>query len=166
MNVSMIVAIDKNRVIGKDNDIPWKLPKDQAYFRKVTMGHTIIMGRKNYESIGKPLDGRRNIVLTRDHNYTASGCDVVHSVEEALSLVKDEEEAFVIGGEEIYKLFFPYTKKLYITTIKHEFEGDTYFPAFDPAEWKEISAEKGVTDEKNPYEYDFHVYERMNRHDG
>lgn len=166
MSMSIIVAIDKNRVIGKDNDIPWKLPKDQAYFRKVTMGHPIILGRKNYESIGRPLDGRRNIVLTRDQNYAAPGCDVVHSVDEVLSIVKGEEEAFVIGGEEIYKLFLPYTNKLYITTIEHEFEGDTYFPAFARAEWKEVSVEKGITDEKNPYEYYFHVYEKVSRHDG
>ncbi|MFT9850226.1 dihydrofolate reductase [Aneurinibacillus sp. REN35] len=163
MNMSMIVAMDKNRVIGKDNDIPWKLPKDQAYFRKVTMGHSVIMGRKNYESIGRPLGGRRNIIVTRDKQYTASGCEIVHSVEEVLSMVKNEEEPFVIGGEEIYKVFLPYATKLYITTIEHEFEGDTYFPRLVPDEWKVVSVEKGITDEKNVYEYVFTTYERVNQ---
>ncbi|MGO0059494.1 dihydrofolate reductase [Brevibacillus fluminis] len=163
MKLSMIVAFDKNRVIGKDNDIPWKLPRDQVYFREVTMGHPIIMGRKNHESIGRPLPGRRNIVLTRDKSYEATGCEIVHTAQEALALVGGEQEAFVIGGEEIYRLFLPLADKLYITTIDHEFEGDTHFPAYDPEAWKEVSAVEGVTDEENPYAYVFRVYERVEK---
>jgi dihydrofolate reductase (trimethoprim resistance protein) len=160
MNISFIVAMDKNRVIDKDNDIPWRLPKDWQYVKKTTMGHPIILGRKNFESIGRVLPGRRNIVLTRDTGFTFEGCEIAHSIEDVFELCKNEEEIFIFGGEQIYKLFLPYVNKMYITRIHHEFEGDTFFLEVHFDEWKEGSVEKGITDDKNPYVYYFHVYER------
>jgi dihydrofolate reductase len=160
MNISFIVAMDKNRVIDKDNDIPWRLPKDWQYVKKTTMGHPIILGRKNFESIGRGLPRRRNIVLTRDTGFTFEGCEFAHSIEDVFQLCKNEEEIFIFGGEQIYKMFLPYVNKMYITRIHHEFEGDTFFLEVHFDEWKEGSVEKGITDDKNPYVYYFHVYER------
>ena len=161
MIVSIIVAMDINRVIGKDNQLPWRLPRELQYVKKTTMGHPIILGRKNYESIGRPLPGRRNIILTRDENFSAEGCEIAHSVEEVYKLCENEEEIFIFGGEQIYKLFLEDTDKLYVTVIHHEFEGDTFFPEIDWTKWKEIFVEQGITDEKNPYEYYYHVYDRL-----
>ncbi|WP_374193947.1 dihydrofolate reductase [Alkalihalobacillus sp. BA299] len=161
MLISFLVAMDKNRVIGKDNDLPWRLPADLAYFKKVTMGHPIVMGRKTYESIGRPLPGRENIIITRNQNYSAEGCTVLHSLDDVKKVIDDStKEVFIIGGAEIFKEAFPIADKLYITHIDEAFEGDTYFPAFSDQEWKEVSREKGVKDEKNPYDYYFSVYER------
>lgn len=160
MIVSIIVAMDLNRVIGKDNKLPWRLPAELQYVKKTTMGHPIIMGRKNYESIGRPLPGRRNIIVTRDSSYSVEGCEIAHSVEEVFKLCEGEEEIFIFGGEQIYKLFMPYTEKLYITKIHHEFEGDTFFPEIDYSLWNEVSVEKGIRNEKNPYEYEYYVYEK------
>ncbi|GGE59152.1 dihydrofolate reductase [Priestia taiwanensis] len=156
--ISLIWAMDENRLIGKDNDLPWRLPAELAYFKRTTMGQPIIMGRKTYESIGRPLPGRENIVVTRNSDFTAEGVTVVHSLHEALEQTK-ETEAFVIGGAQIYKEALPLASRLYVTHIHHAFEGDTYFPEI-PKEWKVISSEKGLNDEKNPYDYDFVVYEK------
>jgi len=161
--ISIIVAMDRNRVIGKDDRMPWKLPADLAYFRKVTLGHTVVMGRKTFESIGKPLDGRKNIILTRDRGYAKEGCTVVHSIEEALKMIQDEEECFIIGGAEIYSAFLPYTQKLYITYIDHEFEGDTYFPEINYGEWRMVSRTPGPKNEKISFNYYFEVHERNNK---
>ncbi len=161
--ISIIVAMDRNRVIGKDNRMPWRLPADLAYFRKVTLGHTVVMGRKTFESIGKPLDGRKNIVLTRDRQYTKEGCTVVHSVEEALKMIQDDKECFIIGGAEIYSAFLPYTQKLYITYIDHEFEGDTYFPQINYDQWRMVSRTLGPKNKKIPFDYYFEIYERNNK---
>ena len=161
MIVSIIVAMDINRVIGKDNQLPWRLPRELQYVKKTTMGHPIILGRKNYESIGRPLPGRRNIILTRDENFSAEGCEIAHSIEEVYKLCENEEEIFIFGGEQIYKLFLEDTDKLYVTVIHHEFEGDTFFPEIDWTKWKEVFVEQGITDEKNPYEYYYHVYDRL-----
>ncbi|RFB16869.1 dihydrofolate reductase [Bacillus sp. HNG] len=160
--ISLLLAMDKNQLIGKDNDLPWRLPADLAYFKRVTMGHPIIMGRKTYDSIGRPLPGRENIIVTRDTSYKAEGCKVIHSIDEIVKMSEEtEQELFVIGGAEIFKEILPYSDRLYITVIDEEFEGDTYFPAFDKAEWQVISKEKGIKDEKNPYEYTFLVYEKI-----
>ncbi|MGN7380980.1 dihydrofolate reductase [Paenibacillus sp. SAFN-117] len=163
MIVTMIAAMDRNRVIGLNNDIPWKLPRDQAFFKQTTMGHPVIMGRKNYESLGRPLSGRRNIVLTRKAEYTAEGCEMAHSPEQALRLAESEagQEVFIIGGEEIYRMFLPIADRLILTMIDHEFEGDTYFPEVDGEAWKLQSAVPGVTDERNPYRYCFYTYEKI-----
>jgi dihydrofolate reductase len=156
--ISFILAMDENRVIGKDNDLPWRLPADLAYFKRTTMGQPVIMGRKTYESIGRPLPGRENIVVTRNKDFAVEGITVVYSLEEAFEQTK-ETEAFVIGGEQIFKEAISFASRLYITQIHHTFEGDTYFPAI-PTEWKIVSSEKGIKDEKNPYDYDFVVYEK------
>lgn len=163
--ISFIVAMDENRVIGKDNQLPWHLPEDLKYFKRVTMGHPIIMGRKTFESIGRPLPGRENIILTGNHEYHHDGCYVMHSLEELLEYCrKDEEkEYFVIGGAEIFRLLFPYADRLYITKIRHQFEGDTFFPLFPMSEWEIVSREKGIKDEKNPYDYEFLVFERKTK---
>ena len=160
MTVSIIAAMDENRVIGKDNQMPWRLPAELQYVKKTTMGHPIVMGRKNYEAIGRPLPGRRNIVMSRDQSFRAEGCEVMHSPQEVLEKCGQEEEIFIFGGEQIYRLFLPFVSKLYITRIHHSFEGDVFFPEIDYSEWKEVSREKGLTDEKNPYEYYYHIYEK------
>ncbi|MCM3409467.1 DfrD/DfrG/DfrK family trimethoprim-resistant dihydrofolate reductase [Metabacillus litoralis] len=161
MKVSLIVAMDQNRVIGYKNDIPWRIPRDWEYVKNVTKGHSIILGRKNFESISRALPHRRNIILTRDKDFSFEGCEIVHSREEVFELCKQEKELFIFGGEQIYKLFLPYVEKMYITKIHHSFEGDTFFPEVNEKEWKEVSVEKGIKDDKNPYTYYFHVYERI-----
>ncbi|HEO8418549.1 dihydrofolate reductase [Niallia sp. FSL W8-0635] len=160
MKVSLIVAMDENRVIGKENDIPWRIPRDWEYVKKITSGHPIILGRKNFQSIGKALRNRRNIVLSRDRELVLDGCEMAHSLDEVFTLCEKEEEIFIFGGEEIYIMFLPYVESMYITKIHAEFEGDTFFPNVDLNEWKETSVTKGITDEKNPYSYYFHVFER------
>ncbi|WP_397368774.1 dihydrofolate reductase [Paenibacillus anseongensis] len=156
----LIAAMDKNRVIGKDNDIPWRIPNDWRYVNKITKGHTIVLGRRNFESIGKVLPDRRNIILSRDTELSIEGCEMAHSIQEVFDLCQNEEKIFIFGGEQIYKLFMPYVKKMYVTKIHHEFDGDTYFPEIDFSEWKEVSVEKGITDSKNPFTYFFHIYDR------
>ncbi|MFC0189439.1 dihydrofolate reductase [Fictibacillus aquaticus] len=160
MEISMIAAMGSNRVIGKDNDIPWRIPRDWEYVKKTTSGHTIILGRKNYDSIGRPLPGRRNIVMTRDMNVRIEGCEMAWSVEDIFQMCAEEEEIFIFGGEEIYKLFMTYAEKLYITKIHHAFKGDTFFPEWEENEWEEVSVEKGITDQHNPYSYTFHIFVR------
>lgn len=160
MKVSLIVAMDKNRVIGKENDIPWRIPNDWKYVKNITKGHPIILGRKNLESIGRALPDRRNIVLTRDKDFSFEGCEIVHSLENVFEFCKNEKEIFIFGGEQIYNIFLPYVEKMYITKIHHEFEGDTFFPEVNFDGWKEVSIVKGDMNEKNPYNYYFHMYER------
>ncbi|NQZ20880.1 MAG: type 3 dihydrofolate reductase [Colwellia sp.] len=159
--LSMIVAHADNRIIGKDNDMPWHLPADLAYFKRTTLGKPIIMGRKTYESIGRPLPGRQNIVISRDNNYHAAGVDSVTSVEEALTLAGNVEEIMVIGGGAIYAHCLPFANRLYITHIKANIEGDTQFPDYDAKEdWQLIDSEISCADEKNKYQLNFCVYER------
>jgi len=161
LQISLIAAMDRNRVIGKENDIPWRIPNDWKFVRKTTEGRPIILGRKNFESIGRVLPGRRNIILSRDTGLTIEGCEIAHSIQDVFDLCANEAEIFIFGGEQIYKMFIPYVSKMYITKIHHEFEGDTFFPELDRNEWKEISVERGIQDERNPYVYYFHVYERV-----
>ncbi|KAF1679909.1 MULTISPECIES: dihydrofolate reductase DfrA [Bacillus] len=160
--ISFIFAMDANRLIGKDNDLPWHLPNDLAYFKKVTSGHSIMMGRKTYESIGRPLPNRKNIVVTSAPASQFPGCTVVSSIKDVLDICSDSEECFVIGGAQLYTALFPYADRLYMTKILHEFEGDRHFPEFDETDWKLVSAEKGIKDEKNPYDYEFLIYEKKN----
>jgi len=163
MTLSIIAAMDQNQLIGKQEKIPWNLPADLKYFKKTTMGVPIIMGRKTFESIGSPLPGRRNIILTRNRDFTAEGCEVVHSKKKILDeFLEKNEEAFIIGGAEIYKQFLAYSDKLYLTIIEHQFSGDTYFPEIDWEKWDKISEIKGTTDSNNPYSYSYHVYQRKN----
>ena len=166
--LSMIVATANNNIIGKDNDMPWHLPADLVYFKKVTVGKPIIMGRKTYESIGRALPGRRNIVISRDENYLpqgkgSEGVDVVTSVEQALALVNDVEETIsevmVIGGGAIYKHCLPSADRLYVTHIKADIVGDTQFPDYDDG-WNKVSSELRESDDKNNYDLEFCIYER------
>ena len=161
MIISLIAAMDKNRLIGKNNSLPWNLPADMKYFRDKTKGKTVIMGRKTYESIGKPLPNRTNIIITRDQNFKAEGCIIVHSTDEAIKAAGNVEEIMVIGGSQIYKEFLPKADKMYLTFIDAEFEGDTYFPKYNIEEWKEISYEEHERDAENPYDYRFVVLERL-----
>jgi dihydrofolate reductase len=165
MTISMIAAVSKNRVIGKNNDLPWKLPDDMKFFMEKTKGHHAIMGRKNYESIPhkfKPLPNRTNIVVTRQEHFNAPGCIVVDSVEKGLEIAKhsQEVEAFIIGGAEIYKLGMSYANRLYLTEINAEIQGDTFFPQYDKTQWREISREHHNKDERHVYEFDFVVYNK------
>lgn len=158
--LSMIVAHAADRVIGKDNDMPWHLPADLAYFKKTTLGKPIIMGRKTYESIGRPLPGRKNIVISRDSEYRVEGVEVVSSVDAALALVENVEEVMVIGGGAIYQHCLPAAQRLYITHIDANIEGDTFFPEYDLNVWEKMSNESRAADEKNQYQLDFAVYQR------
>jgi dihydrofolate reductase len=159
--ISHIFAMDQNRVIGKDNRLPWHLPADLAYFKKVTMGHAIVMGRKTFESIGRPLPGRENVIVTRDRSFQPEGCKVLHSIEEVKQFAAmRDDEVFVIGGAELFRATLPVADRLYITKIEASFPGDTFYPAFDESEWQLVSYTKGIKDEKNPYDYAFIVYER------
>jgi len=159
--ISLIVAIGKNNVIGKDNRIPWRLPADLAYFKKVTTGHTVIMGRKTFESIGKPLPNRRNVIISGNRNYSVDDCMVCHSIEDALKLsLNNNEEIFVIGGANVYCELLPYAQRLYITSVEEDFEGDTFFPEIDYMQWTLVSKTEGEKNEKNPYNYYFMVFEK------
>lgn len=160
--LSFLVAMDRNRLIGKDNDLPWRLPADLKYFKEVTMGHKIVMGRKTYESIGRPLPGRENIVLSTNPEYEAEGCTVFHSMEDFLHFANEhkDEELFVIGGAVIFSRLFEKADRLYITEIDEEFDGDTYFPLFNKNEWNILSEKEGTMDEKNIYPHRYLVYER------
>lgn len=157
--ISMIVAMDRNRVIGNDNRIPWHLPADLAYFKKITMGHPVIMGRKTFESIGKPLPGRENVILTQNKDYQSEGCIILHSIAEVLDFCGGKD-VFIIGGAQIYQTLFHYSERLYITFIEANFTGDSVFPEIDPRKWDLISKTPGERNEKNPYEFYFLIYER------
>ncbi|RST72952.1 dihydrofolate reductase [Siminovitchia acidinfaciens] len=159
--ISFLWAQDENGLIGNNNELPWRLPADLKYFKETTMGRPIVMGRKTYESIGRPLPGRTNIILTRDTAYTAEGCLVFHSKEDLLDWIEENgPEVFITGGSEIFKLFLNHVDRLYVTKIRACFEGDTYFPEIDWEKWRLKSAEKGPKDDKNPYDYEFQIYER------
>lgn len=163
MLVSAIVAVAKNNVIGKDNQIPWYLPADLAYFKRTTLEHHVIMGRNSFHSIGRPLPKRTNIVITRDPFFQADGVLVAHSIEEALGMAYDngETEAFIIGGGMIYEESQALWDKVYLTEVDLEVEGDVFFPTLHPEEWRETWSEHHLPDEKNKCAYTFKVLERM-----
>lgn len=163
MKISCIVAIANNSVIGKDNDIPWYLPADLQYFKKVTLGHHIIMGRKCYSSIGRPLPKRTNVIITRDPYFISSNCIITHSIDEALEKAFDngEKEAFIIGGGTIYEQTQDIWDRLYLTEVDVKVEGDIYFPHVDMKKWKLISEDPHQPDEKNEYAYNFKLYDRI-----
>lgn len=165
MIISLIAAHSKNRVIGKNNDLPWRLPDDMKYFMQTTKGHVVVMGRKNYQSLPekfKPLPNRTNIVLTRSKEFEAPGCTLVHTLDEAIALGKKsgETELFIIGGAEIYALALPLANRLYITEIDFVLEGDTFFPVWDKSLWVETSRQHHIRDERHQYAFDFVVYSR------
>ncbi len=163
MNISLVVAAADNNIIGKDNQLLWHLPNDLKFFKNVTWGMPVIMGRKTFEALGKPLAGRKNIVITRQKGWKAEGAVVVSSLDDALFLVKemDVKEPMVIGGGEIYRLAFEKARRIYITRVEATPEGDTSFPAIDPAKWKLVSQKNHEADEKHAYNYSFQVWDRI-----
>lgn len=158
--INLIAALARNRVIGNRQQIPWRIPGEQAYFKKVTLGHPIVMGRKTWESIGRPLPGRRNIVVTRSPNYVAADADVVDSLDAALALVPNSADVFVIGGGELFAQALPSADRLFLTEIDADFEGDAFFPQFDRAGWRETSRKTHAAENDRPFGYSFVVYER------
>jgi dihydrofolate reductase len=157
--INIIVATSKNRVIGNNNSLIWRLPADLKRFKQITTDNTIVMGRKTYESIGKPLPNRRNIIITRDTNYLVDNCEIVNSLEEALMLCNND--CFIIGGGEIYKQSIDIADKIYLTLVQEDFEGDTYFPEIGK-EWTKVIREDFEPDEKNAHKYSFINYEKYN----
>ncbi len=161
--VALIAAVADNGVIGVDNGLPWRLPDDLKHFRKLTLGHTIIMGRKTWESIGNPLDGRQNIVVSRNAQFRAEGAQVADSFEHALSLATLANPVFVIGGAAIYRAALPSAQLLYLTEIRRSFAGDAHFPEYAHDAWREISRESRRMDGAQGFAYDFAAYERSSR---
>ena len=166
MKLSMIVAVAQNRVIGRNNALPWYLPNDLKYFKQTTLGKPVIMGRKTYESIGKPLPGRTNIVITRQEGYQPEGVKVVSSVAaardlaESVCLIDGQQEAMIMGGAEIYALCLPECDRLYLTEVHADVDGDAYFPEYDKSQWQEVAREDFAAEGPNPYDYSFVVYDR------
>ncbi|MFD2871107.1 dihydrofolate reductase [Mucilaginibacter ximonensis] len=159
MTISIVVAISENHAIGKDNQLLWHLPKDLKHFKEITTGGTVIMGRKTYDSVGKPLPNRRNIIITRQQIEIA-GCEVANSLQAALDLCRDHKEVFIVGGAEIYKQAMPLTDRIYLTIVHENFEGDTYFPEIKPDTWKETERTDHEADEKNAFPFSFITLER------
>ena len=161
MKLSLIVAVSRNGVIGRGNTLPWHLPADLKHFKAVTMGKPVIMGRKTWESIGRPLPGRKNIVVSRNRDFRAAGCEVVSSLDAAVRACTDAAEVFVIGGAQLYADALPHADRLYLTRVDAEIDGDVTFPRFDPAAWKLVSSERREADEKNALALNFDIYERI-----
>ncbi|WP_053219469.1 dihydrofolate reductase [Virgibacillus senegalensis] len=161
--ISLLYAMDKNRVIGYQNDLPWRLPNDLKFFKQLTTGNTIIMGRKTFASLKRPLPNRKNVIVTRDETFHAEGCQILHSVDEIIKWNENdpETELFVIGGGEIFRQILPYTDRMYMTLIEDSFPGDTFFPEYNEAEWKLTKKVQGEKNEKNPYDYYFLQYDRV-----
>nr|WP_236839517.1 type 3 dihydrofolate reductase [Beggiatoa leptomitoformis] len=160
--ISVIVAMNPQRIIGFNNKMPWHLPADLSYFRRITMGKPMVMGRKTYESIGKPLPGRQTIILSHQLDLHVEGCQVIHSLAEVLHVLHDYPELMVIGGGSVYATLLPYAQRLYLTIIEGEFVGDTYFPDYKPENWQVTQRETHAADAKNPFNYTFLVLERVN----
>lgn len=160
MIVSAVVAISLNHAIGKNNELLWHLPADLKHFKQITTGHTIIMGRKTYDSIGKALPNRRNIIITRKTDLQIPGVEVTNSIEEALELCAQEREVFIIGGAEIYKSALARTNRIYLTTVQATYDADAYFPEIDRNEWEETEIELHAPDEKNKLAYTFSTLSR------
>lgn len=159
--ISLIAAIGKNNELGKGNELLWHMPADMKHFKETTSGHSVIMGRKTYESIGRALPNRQNIVVTRNKDFSVEGVEIVNSIPEAIELTKDKSEVFIIGGAEIYSQAMPHVNKLYITHIDAiDLQADTFFPEIDKNSWKESNREDHIKDTKNPYNYSFVVYEK------
>lgn len=150
---SLVVAVARNGVIGRDNGLPWRLPDDLRYFKRVTMGHPVIMGRRTWQSIGKPLPGRANIVVTHDRAFRAPGCMVVHSMDEAWKAAEGAEEACVIGGTSLFAESLPTADVIHLTEVEAQVEGDTYFPDFDRSAWREVEVARHAADERHEYPF-------------
>jgi dihydrofolate reductase len=159
--LSIIVAMAKNRVIGAGNAIPWRLPEELKYFKRVTMGHHMIMGRKTWESIGRPLPGRTTVIVTRQRDYQAQGVRVTHSLDQAIAACGDDDEIFVIGGAELYVQALPRAGRIYLTTVDAEIEGDTVMPDFDTAKWREVASEAFSANDRHAYSFCCAILERV-----
>lgn len=161
--ISAIAAMSLNRVIGDDNQLPWHLPADLKHFKTLTSGHPILMGRKTYESIGRPLPNRTNIIITRNSDYNAPGCTVVQSIQQAMELAAtlNSNEIFIIGGAEVYKQLLPHIERIYLTIVQETFGGDAFFPELNETEWKESNREDHNADENNEYAYTFVVMDKV-----
>ena len=158
--LSLVTAMDSNRLIGKNNSLPWHLPADLAFFKQTTLGKPVVMGRKTYVSIGKALPSRQNIVVTRDSNFQAPGCEVARNIDHAISIADEVDEIMLIGGASLYAQTMDRADIIYMTLIHHEFSGDTWFPEINPNYWKLVSRDDFNTDEKNPFPYSFVKYIR------
>ena len=158
--ISIIVAVSTNNVIGAKGDLPWRLADDLKHFKSVTMGKPIVMGRKTWDSIGRPLPGRQNIVVTRQPGFVAEGCDVVASVEAAIAAAGNVDELMVIGGSQIYELALPLADRLYLTRVHADVAGDAHFPDVDETAWQLVDAETHAADERNDFAFSFMLYER------
>ncbi|MBL8523313.1 MAG: type 3 dihydrofolate reductase [Betaproteobacteria bacterium] len=163
MHLNLIVAMAKNRVIGIDNKMPWHLPADFAWFKRNTLGHPVIMGRKTFESIGRPLPGRRNLVVSRNASWQAEGCEAFGSLTAAINQCRSNENVFVIGGATLYSEALPLADAIYLTEVDASPTGDTWFPQLDADQWKERSREHRAADEKNAFAMDFVVLDRIRR---
>jgi dihydrofolate reductase len=160
MRLSIIVAMDDNQLIGQDNALPWHLPADLGYFKRTTTGKTVLMGRKTYESIGRPLPSRRNVIISRNTDFRAEGCEVVSSIDQALELSRHDDEVMVMGGASFYEQMLPNVDRLYITQIEGTHEGDAYFPVFNRADFSESFRESHQPDDKNKHTYHFTILDR------
>jgi dihydrofolate reductase len=161
MNITLIAAMSENRVIGKDNQLIWHFPEDLKHFRKRTSGHHVIMGRKTFESVGRPLPKRINIIITRQTDYVAEGCLVAHSLEEAIALVENDEQPFIVGGAEIYKQALDLANSIELTVIHGVYEGDSFFPELNDSIWKLARAEPKEADDKHIHPYEFLSYKKI-----
>jgi len=158
--LTIIAAVAKNNALGKNNDLIWHLPADLKRFKEITLGHHIIMGRKTFESLGKPLPNRTTIIITRNPDYVVPGCIVVNELEEAIQAAAKDENPFILGGAEIYKQAMPYADILDLTLVHETFDGDVFFPVIDMSKWTEMSRQDFLADEKNKYDYSFVQYKK------
>lgn len=162
MMISMIVAVSSNSVIGRDGDLPWHMPADLKRFKRLTMGHHLIIGRRTWDEVGAPLPGRIMVVVTRDTEFRVDGATVVHSLDEALQVVEGDDEVFIAGGGEIYRQALPLADRVYLTRVHAEIDGDTTFPELEEEEWRLVDREDHGSDDRNPYPYSFLTYDRVN----
>ena len=160
MRISLVVAASRNDVIGREGELPWRLPDDLRHFKRLTTGKAVIMGRRTFESIGRPLPERRNIVMTRDEELAAEGCEMASSLTEAMDLVKGADEVMIIGGGQVYRDFLPLADRIYLTRVQAEVDGDTKFPEIDENLWRLVSSEHHEADDKHGYAFDFLVFDR------
>ena len=159
-NLSLIAAISENGVIGRDNKLPWHMPADLAHFKRLTMGKPVLMGRRTWESLPGILPHRTHVIFTRDRDYVAEGGFVVHSIQQAIDFAGDAEELMVVGGANLYAQTLPLASRMYLTIVHDHFDGDTAFPDYEKADWREVSREQHDSDERNPHAYSFLIFER------
>lgn len=161
MRINIVVAKSENDVIGRDGDLPWRLPADLQHFKATTLGHPLVMGRKTHESIGRPLPGRHNIVVSRQTDYLAAGCTVAGSLEQAITVAHPATEIMIIGGATLYAAALPRAERIYLTEVHAQLSGDTCFPRIDRDAWREVTRERHAADDANDHDYSFVVLERL-----